>query len=437
MLRDTQQRGERRKASNVVDSWMRKLGPDGTVSPPVEQGRLIVEGLEARRPRMSASNRPCRRMGGNARDFTEATRSVVSDPEDFSGKEFLQQPSQYHQENDVSTMGLENLPEQTDGNGDDDLVTNDEEEENLTLDRKTTHTEHLSSGDFDNEHRRDGYSQRTPTADLQPPIVSPSGFSTGRARFGSVLQEPQAAGANPSQPQQQPHTRNVSSNTILYNPMHHTAHLPSAPSRNTKTAKNSGKNTGAGSGTLTPASAGKRTPKVQVPGAARARSTIPPRSAFQSAPDLAGLTMLDTRPLYQRRTSLAMEFGSDIGDNKAMGGGFVGAVPSSFATQMAMATDAMRSQANPAVIGEDQRMMSRLLLARMNTLEECFWEVLKEVKDLRREGGTSRHEERILAKGKGKGPVKKKEHVTTDKQRVRVNGENDWVDEDVVACGDK
>ncbi|KAI9877071.1 MAG: hypothetical protein M1830_004867, partial [Pleopsidium flavum] len=30
MLRDTQQRGERRKASNVVDSWMRKLGPDGT-----------------------------------------------------------------------------------------------------------------------------------------------------------------------------------------------------------------------------------------------------------------------------------------------------------------------------------------------------------------------------------------------------------------------
>jgi hypothetical protein len=36
-------------------------------------------------------------------------------------------------------MGLEDLPEQTDGDGDDELVTNDEEEK-LTLGRKT-HTQ--------------------------------------------------------------------------------------------------------------------------------------------------------------------------------------------------------------------------------------------------------------------------------------------------------
>ncbi len=132
-----------------------------------------------------------------------------------------------------------------------------------------------------------------------------------------------------------------------------------------------------------------------------------------------------------------MDLGSDIGDNKAMGGGFVGAVPSSFATQMAMATDAMRSKANPAISGEDQRMMSRLMLARMNTLEEGFREVLKEVKDWRREGGTAHHDERILAKGRAKGHVKKKEHVTSGKQRFKVNEEKDWVDEDEISRGDK
>jgi len=432
-LRDTHKRSERRKTSNVVDSWMRNLGPDGTASSPVEQDRSIVESLEARRPKGRTSQLPSRRMGGNARNFTEATRSIASDPEDFGGKEFLRQPYHYRQDSDLPSMGLEDLPEQTDGDGDDELVTNDEEEK-LTLGRKTTHTGNLSGGEFDNENRRGDYFKRTSNANPSLPLISPSVSLARSAKVGSASQE-QAAGANPPQPT--PHTRNDSSNTILYNPMPYTAESRSSPSRNATTAKNSGRNTGTGSSTLTHASAGTRTPKRQVPGPARARPIMPPRSAFQSAPDLAGMLMLERRPLYQRRISLDMDLGSDIGDNKAMGGGFVGAVPSSFATQMAMATDAMRSKANPAISGEDQRMMSRLMLARMNTLEEGFREVLKEVKDWRREGGTAHHDERILAKGRAKGHVKKKEHVTSGKQRFKVNEEKDWVDEDEISRGDK
>jgi hypothetical protein len=81
--------------------------------------------------------------------------------------------------------------------------------------------------------------------------------------------------------------------------------------------------------------------------------------------------------------------GSDIGDNKAIGGGFVGAVPSSFATQMAYATGGLRRPA--ADINDSQDMLSKLMLSRMKTLEEGFREVIKEVKDLRREESSRSH----------------------------------------------
>lgn len=81
---------------------------------------------------------------------------------------------------------------------------------------------------------------------------------------------------------------------------------------------------------------------------------------------------------------MTMDLGSDIGDNKAIGGGYIGAIPNSFATQMAFATGAMRA-GQAAGGNEDQQRMSKLMLARMNTLEEGFREVLKEVKDWRRD----------------------------------------------------
>lgn len=84
-----------------------------------------------------------------------------------------------------------------------------------------------------------------------------------------------------------------------------------------------------------------------------------------------------------------MDLGSDIGDNKAIGGGYVGAVPNSFATQMAYATGAMRAGQAAAGGNEDQQRMGKLMLARMNALEEGFREVLKEVKDWRKDKSKS------------------------------------------------
>jgi hypothetical protein len=64
-----------------------------------------------------------------------------------------------------------------------------------------------------------------------------------------------------------------------------------------------------------------------------------------------------------------------------------GMIPSSFATQMAMATGALKG---PKPTGEDtDGMMGRLLLARMKTLEEGFADVVREFKEMRTAGNSS------------------------------------------------
>jgi hypothetical protein len=116
---------------------------------------------------------------------------------------------------------------------------------------------------------------------------------------------------------------------------------------------------------------------------------MPSRAEFLSVPDLTGFLWLDEGVRERRRrSSLALGLGSDLGDNKAIGGGFVGAVPSSFATQMAYATGGLR---RPADSNGNQDMLGKLMLARMKALEEGFREVIREVKDLRREESSQSH----------------------------------------------
>lgn len=80
---------------------------------------------------------------------------------------------------------------------------------------------------------------------------------------------------------------------------------------------------------------------------------------------------------------MAIDVASDLGDNKAIGGGLVGAVPASFATQMAYATGGLRREPSIERNTSTQDLLSRLVLARMKTLEEGFQQVVREVKDLR------------------------------------------------------
>lgn len=375
-MRNTQKSHERRKTSNVVNNWMQNMGPNGTASPPDEQDRSIVDRLEARRLAHRRSQQLAhRRPHGPRRDFTEATMSIMSDPEEFVGARRQERRPNLREDSDLPNMSMDDIPRQTDADGDDELVTN-EDEDLITLDRPSATPDRKSLIDQNSRQQDHDYFQHTPTAKPGIPHFSSDFSHHAKSSPPKVA----AVRTHVQRPLRGAHMRNVSTNTVLYDPPPAPNDSSnSSPTRKAITAKNSARNTG----TVTPvASAGGRTPKRQLPGASRPRPIMPSRAAFQSAPDLAG--MLGFGQGRGRRHSFTMELGSDIGDNKAIGGGYIGGVPNSFATQMAYATGAMRAGQAAANGNEDQQRMSKLMLARMNALEEGFREVLKEVKDWRK-----------------------------------------------------
>ena len=418
-IRNTHKSHERRKTSNVVNHWMSGMGPDGTASPPLEQDPKVVDRLEARRiahRRSQLLQRRARTRRGPS--LTAATMSVVSDPEDFNPAITFDTPELHRLGNDLHTTILDTAPQQTDADGDDELLTNDDDE-NMTLDRRTTPIG-VKSTDTEKE-TEDDYFQRTPTAAsrrlLPLPLHHPQQSQAAPPRRPVA---PIRTAMRPARP----HVRHASTNTVIHDPSGQITESSSSPSRKATTARNSAKNAGSGSGAMTPASAGRRTPKRQPMGTARARPILPPRAAFQSAPNLAGMVALDGPG--ERPSSFALELGSDIGDNKAVGGGFVGAMPSSFATQMAYASRALKA-GQASRNDDDQQRMSKLMLARFNQLEEGFREVIKEVKDWKREDIKSADERPTSHKGKAK-PRK------IDRKGGKVRGEAEveqghWVDE--------
>lgn len=425
-VRNTQKSTERRKTSNVVNGWMQNMGPNGTASPPDEQDRSVIERLEARRLAHRRSQIISqRRQGRHGRAFTDATMSVVSDPEEFGTIGRGRPPMLHRREATDDTQNTSLLetsiipdePLQTDaGDGDDELATHDEHEDDLV------HSDRPAATPLDKPIQQQDYFQQTPTARPKVPHFSTS-FTPPRTK--TPPKQVTAIKTGPHRPGRH-HSRNVSTTTILYDPQPQQSDSTSSPSRKAITARNSARNTG---GAVTPISAGRRTPKRQPEGGARPRPIMPPRSAFQSAPNLAGMMMLDTHR-HPRGGSLTMDLGSDLGDNKAVGGGFIGAVPSSFQTQMAFATGAMRARKAAESGNEDQQRMSKLVLARMNALEEGFREVLKEVKDLTRVGGGgggshgvgAARDESSRTKPKSKRSSRERREKEKDKDKAKERG---------------
>ena len=381
------------KTSNVVNTWMQNLSP----SAPIEQEQSVLDRLETRSLNHRRSGLALRRrQQGPRRVITEANMSTVSEPEEAISAGHSKHTLKRGGLSILPSISMEEAPRQTDGDGDDELITN-EEDELLTLDRPSATPNEKENGRT--SAGQEDYFQRTSIARPRIPHFDSALSSQIKSSPPKQLNSLRTHGQRPKRAS---HMRNTSSNTVLYDPpAQANDSSTSSPSRRAITARNSAKNTG----TATPIpSTGRRTPKRQLPGAAHPRPIMPPRSAFKSAPDLAGILTFDNRGA--RPHSLTMDLGSDLGDNKAIGGGYVGAIPNSFATQMAYATGAMRAGQAVAGGNEDQQRMSRLMLARMNTLEEGFREVLKEVKDWGRDDNKSAGDEQApgmkLARAKSK-----------------------------------
>lgn len=336
-----------RRKTNMVKDWMQKVEP-GPANPPDEPGPGEIDHLEStpRRSRALGRRKP---LLGTIRDFTETTRSVASDPEEFVNHDFLRPDRGDSSRNWRSLLRSRQLSQNTDVEGDDERTSGDNNDDD-SGDEKQSLTRDSENGDGPTP-RHSGkstpkfYSSRPSTAQLRSRKNSPT---RRRPRTPRRL------------------SRNLSSATILYNPVDPQSgddSIQGGPSHTRSTQKLGKTNRPGG----TPPSPGRRTPKRSAADAKQARPTLPPRSAFMSVPDFGGV---------------GLELGSDLGDNKAVGGGFVGAIPSSLATQI------MYPPRGNGRENEDRDILSKLVLARMNNLEEGFREVIKEVKDLRHGPGS-------------------------------------------------
>ena len=403
---------DRRVTSNVVNKWMQNMGSEGTATPPAEQDPSVLETLENRRQLHRYSVR--RRQGLN-REFSATTLSVASDPENFVGRRLPRRPVGLHN-SDLVNMSMEDVPEQTDcaGDGDDELITNDD----VTVDQSPNggrHGETVDTQHLDYFHHKAFIDPLREQSQTSLSITKPGGEGPSKTdTFG---------------PLGRAHGRNYSTTTtVLYNPKSKTPES-SSPSSNTKAVKKSAKKTGTGTETRTRGSNGRRTPKRLPSSVTHARPIMPLRSFYQTAPNIGGMFMLESQLGDRRRNFSGLDFASDLGDNKAIGGALLGGVPASFATQNGFATNMMRAkQAAASEDKEDQRMMSKLMLARMKTLEEGFSEVLKEVKDWRREeSGRSTGDDRP----EGKAAKRRANKTTKVKTKLERSLEDDRQNNDM------
>ena len=420
----------RRNSSNVVSDWMKRMDNDEVAAPPQEDAQSVLDRLESRaRPgylrRSKTSGQPRRRHP------LSFTRSVASDPDES----FVTFPRPIIEEEEP--IMNDDVPQQTDADGDDELLTQADENDS-TSDKQTT-PKNLPTSDKENKIPKLGYVTsedeffRTPMvtkpktpARTPARVVSASGSSTENVKVMS-----------PSRKNKPGHARNTSSSTILFSPTKESMEFsrPSSPDKRLKL--------GSRSGTATPgrfdppSTSGSKTPKrpqptghVSYASASRVRAVLPPDTA-RKAPNLSSFLALERQNRTPSFNAMALDLASDLGDNTNNPNfGNLNTIPASFTTQFELAQRARdegrmeRMERKTSDAESDSNRMSRIMLARMTTLEEGFRDVLKEVKGLRvgdsSAAGSQRtqtppNERNDLVKKRGKAKKKSKKGSGEDK----------------------
>lgn len=365
-----QRRHERRKTQNAIRNWMDQAD-DADASPQVPQWPTM-EGGQSIRPDWHRRLSLSRELRSQRSRQISDIRSAASDPADFTSQPAI---GSFFRGIAAATKAKEEENQQTDADGDDELVTNDEEEEEDIA----TNAGESRRGPVIHQTQIDDYFTTTPMSkrfSAAPPTSSSLG-SSGRPSIA----------ATPRSARRMPHSRTMSTNTILYAPQElrrppssssHSSPEPPPTRARVQTSR---------AAVVEPAAtSGHRSPRRQtyVTTNTRPRPILPPRDATQTAPNRAALTGIDQRlrPNQMRRlSSVDMSILSDnIAPDDPTGG-----MPSSFQTQMAMALmkDARLNGAGRGQDSGDSNRMSKLVLARMKTLEESFADVARELRGLK------------------------------------------------------
>ncbi|KAI5201624.1 hypothetical protein E4T39_05149 [Aureobasidium subglaciale] len=375
---------DQRKAT-VVDNWMQDMGDEGGASPPMEQPRSVLERLENRRPGVRRAQTSANRISTVKRDFSIASRSVMSDPEDLASTIFPRPtPMRIEEETDLE-LEREDMPQETDADGDDELLTNDGDNVTATgYDRTSTGTPDLveRKGPSPNKLTAKDYFEG---ADYQAASSVPDAT---RARLMS------------GEHKRGPHQRNVSQSTMVFSPIVEQGYTSSAsekpakPSRPTTAKQNSGDSTPLPQSA--PQSSGRKTPRTSNP--SRPRPNMPNRLSQYTAPNIRFDRFGDSARRANRQPSfnaLALDLASDFGDHhrrdltpEPLSPGYQPSIPASFSEQMlrerelAQDKERRREEQRRRSQEEEKGMVGRIMLTRMNTLEEGFREILREVRDL-------------------------------------------------------
>jgi hypothetical protein len=337
-----------RRTNNVIKDWMQEIG-SGPVNGPDDGDSLVVDQHEMHPKRPKPPFRA--RLANPPRNFTETTRSVASNPEDRTSCVASPAIRPRRTRPSISPTQKRQLSHHTDMEGDDELTSHngDSNDDKHSGQGSTDKASSNSVGGAEKPSPK-FYSSRPSTAR----IVSRRSSPTRRVR----------------------HTRNASGVTMLYNPGgspneetegRDTPPRPDADSSDGESRP--GISTSVDQGTM----------KRHILDTSRPRK--PPIGLnHMSVPEVDSIYLSDRPTGARPRSALLFDLGSDLGDNRAVAGGFTGALPSSFHTQLGFAPPVHRREAPT----QTQDMLSKLVLARMNNIEEGFREVIKEFKDLRR-----------------------------------------------------
>lgn len=364
----TQRRTERRKTQNAIRTWMdqhEELGSPGNNWPSLD-GRSA--GPDWSRRFSFNPDKPHR-----LRQVSDV-RSAASDPADLLSNSgmvpFPRMDSRRHRHHHHHQVAPE-LRDLTDADGDDELVTNDEEEE----DNATNLTDGNHEGEASRAPEEDYFT--TPMASRFQTAAPSSQESTGQRSTGVSPRSSKARRAL--------HSRTLSTNTILYNPEQN--RLPKSISsaevdKSPVTRQAVNKNLEVENHLAT----GKRSPRRNLYMAPRPRTAHPGKAAAHAGTatprDIPVGVSATSGPPHTGRRRGSVDTGQVSDSTNLMLGGDdpnLG-VPSSFQTQMAMA---MMKRGMGTTAGGDGDRMGRLVLARMKTLEESFADVIREMRELK------------------------------------------------------
>lgn len=435
---------DRRRSTNVVGSWMRGVSIEGGASPPMEQPRSVVERLENRARPGYRRAQTANRLGPFKRQYSTGTRSVTSEPEDNAGYNRTT-PLRIEEETELE-LSRDDQPQETDADGDDELLTNDDVEgDNGTVTGDIpgvpADVEHDADEDEEEEEQDGEDKENTPVTvalldkdyfgSVPTPKAKPYGAVSHAAKARMMDAEPRRAA----------HDRQVSSQTILYSPvlgaqdritsssassLHDVPRRQPQPRSQPVTARPSGTTTPIHPAFVpdatAPPSTRKTTTKPAGPGSSKPRPALLGRHVNESMPNIRfnldqTSRMLNNdrrqRPRTPSFNTYALDLASDLGDNRygpdPGSPSYQPGVPASFSEQLLRERDMLRDlehrrreterarrkseedrHREREEEKEEKNMVGRIMLARMNTLEEGFREVLREVKDLALQGNSSR-----------------------------------------------